>query len=371
VTTARPVPLPTLLSHALVAFTIDVDNRFEQQMPHRTSRGRQSGEPGRGPWLVSLPMWSTFMRFVPAAGISVGALELRAFGDTDLRGRNPGMVRWGYVSLSPDPGDQRPKVPLHDWFVRPTDAGRRAQEIWRPLPMAVERRWADLFGRETVAFLRCSLAALVRQLVVELPDYLPTNGAHGGRAEITVRPLTGASRGVPTGVDLSALMAKVLLTFTLDFDLESPLSLVMSANPVRALGAEPVAVRDLPRMTGVAKETLTVMLGGLAKSGHLVREEQVGGNVARLTASGLAAQQHYHERVQAIEKRWHDGFGSGVVTDLRHALETLIGDPVLARSPLAAAIEPPDSGWRAKVARPEVLPHHPVVSHRGRYPDGS
>jgi hypothetical protein len=43
------VPLPTLLSHALVAFTIDVDNRFEQQMPHRTTMGRQSGEPARGP----------------------------------------------------------------------------------------------------------------------------------------------------------------------------------------------------------------------------------------------------------------------------------------------------------------------------------
>jgi hypothetical protein len=47
-------PLPTLLSQVLVAFTIELDNEFEHQMPHRTTIARQ----GRGPWLVSLPMWS-------------------------------------------------------------------------------------------------------------------------------------------------------------------------------------------------------------------------------------------------------------------------------------------------------------------------
>jgi hypothetical protein len=28
------LPLPTLLSHALVAFTIEFDNEFEHQVPH-------------------------------------------------------------------------------------------------------------------------------------------------------------------------------------------------------------------------------------------------------------------------------------------------------------------------------------------------
>jgi hypothetical protein len=30
-----PVPLPTLLSHTLVAFTIEFDNEFEHLVPHR------------------------------------------------------------------------------------------------------------------------------------------------------------------------------------------------------------------------------------------------------------------------------------------------------------------------------------------------
>ena len=31
---------------------------------------------------------------------------------------------------------------------------------------------------------------------------------------------------------------------------------------------------------------------------------------------------------------------------------------------------PPDC-WRARLPRPDTLPHHPVISHRGGYPDGS
>ena len=36
------LPLPALLSRALVAFTIEFDNEFERRMPHRTSRGPAS-----------------------------------------------------------------------------------------------------------------------------------------------------------------------------------------------------------------------------------------------------------------------------------------------------------------------------------------
>lgn len=365
---AGSVPLSTLLSHVLVAFTIEVDNEFERQMPHRTTVGRRAGEPARDPWLVSLPMWARFLQFVPPDGITVSELEWRSFGDSDLRGRNPGMVRWGYVSLQPDPGDPRARPPLRDWLVRPTEAGRGAQEIWQSLPTAVEERWAGRFGADATAGLRRSLTALVDQLEFELSDYLPTNGAHSGRADVAVRPLRATSAAQ---IDLSALLSKVLLAFTLDFEADSPLSLVMSANPVRALAEESVAVRNLPRLTGVARETLHVMLHFLEYHGHCVVEREGGSKVARLTASGKAAQRDYQDRVGMVESAWTGRFGPATVAQLRLALEPLVGDTVLARSPLAAAIEPPAGGWRAAVARPEVLPHHPVVSHRGGYPDGS
>ena len=56
--------LPALLSQALVAFTIELDNEFERQMSHRTSdHGRTPGQ-ATAPWLVSMAMWWTCMRFV-------------------------------------------------------------------------------------------------------------------------------------------------------------------------------------------------------------------------------------------------------------------------------------------------------------------
>ena len=64
------LPLPTLLSHALVAFTIEFDNEFEHRVPHRTTNHGSTG-PGSSPWLVSMVMWLKFLRFVPVDGITV------------------------------------------------------------------------------------------------------------------------------------------------------------------------------------------------------------------------------------------------------------------------------------------------------------
>ena len=46
------LPLPTLLSQLLLAFTIEFDNEFEHRAPHRTTSGGTGGR-RRGPWLVS------------------------------------------------------------------------------------------------------------------------------------------------------------------------------------------------------------------------------------------------------------------------------------------------------------------------------
>jgi hypothetical protein len=45
------LPLPALLSQVLVAFTIDFDNEFEHQVPHRTTN--HGSATGSVPWLVS------------------------------------------------------------------------------------------------------------------------------------------------------------------------------------------------------------------------------------------------------------------------------------------------------------------------------
>ena len=61
--TADDLPLPTLLSRLLIAFTIEFDNEAEHRLEHRTTVGAAAGT-GRGPWLVSQAMWANFMQFV-------------------------------------------------------------------------------------------------------------------------------------------------------------------------------------------------------------------------------------------------------------------------------------------------------------------
>ncbi len=338
-------PLSTLLSQVLIAFTIEVDNHFEQRM----------SRPARRPWLVSLAMWANFMRLVPAAGIAIAELEARAgAGKTDLRGANPGMVRWGYVTVGAD------------GLVRPTVAGSRAQEIWAPLPREVESAW---LGRYTGAVnMRPALLALARQINEELPDYLPENVAHGGRVGIPRRPCTAPSM---EDADLDAVLARVLLTFTRDFEELSTSSLSYAANPLRVLDSDGVSMGSLRARTGVAKESLQVMLNWLVKAGALVIEGAGRAKAVRLTTSGEAMQGEHATRTAEVERVWRTRYGADALTELRSVLELLVPTTELEDSPLASAVEPMPGGWRADVRRPDVLPHHPAVSHRGFYPDGS
>lgn len=121
------LPLPTLLSHALVAFTIEFDNEFERQTPHRTTNHGPTAGSRHAPWLVSMVMWTKFMQFVPDDGIPVRDLQrLTGLSDKSLLTwlTRPGKW-WGYVVVGPDPADSRPKPPRSEWLVPPY--ARRAE----------------------------------------------------------------------------------------------------------------------------------------------------------------------------------------------------------------------------------------------------
>jgi hypothetical protein len=248
----RRLPLPTLLSHALVAFTVEFDNESEHQLPHRTTNRRSTAGSLHGPWLVSLVMWLNCMRFVDQKGVTVGELEQLARTRTNLNG----MERLGYVFIEPNPTDSRPKPPRSAWLIRPTAAGRKAQEIWRPLFAVIEDRWHQRFGKSEIAQLRKSLWGLIDQLDLDLPDCLPIL-AHGlfsnGRADERQEP---AERGHDraSSLTLPALLSK--LVFAIEFEGESTVSLAIGANVLRLVGAEGIRVRDLPRLASVSKRRL-------------------------------------------------------------------------------------------------------------------
>jgi DNA-binding MarR family transcriptional regulator len=364
-----PTSLSALLSHALVAFTIEFDNEAERRMRHRTTRHGATAGALASPWLVSMVMWSNCMQFLGDEGIGVGELERRARTKTNLAG----MVRWGYItaeSSAPGMGGKRPKA---DAVLRSTPAGRNAQRIWEPLCAEIEKRWRDRFGDEPIERLRGSLWALARQFDVELPDCLPI--LRYGLFSEGPSPTKVAGAEAESGsahLTLATLLSRVLLAFALDFERESALSLAIGANLLRVLNEQGVRVRDLPRLSGVSQESIRMAMGILRKMRLVVIEADPAGGkarVVRLTAAGGAAQKTYHARMGEIEARWQSRYGKDVIGALRKSLDHIVDtadDSLLFRG-----IEPFPENWRASRPRPETLPFYPMVLHRGGYPDGS
>jgi DNA-binding MarR family transcriptional regulator len=364
------LPLPTQLSAALVAYTIEFDNEFEYQMAHWTTRG---------PWLVSQVMWANVMQYVDEAGVSVDELHRRACTTRDMLG---GLARWGYVVVaadSADSADTRSKPPRGELIVRATPNGKTAQEIWRPLAGTIEERWRKKFGTETIATLRESLQAVIDQIELRLPAYLPVISPTGtGQAEL---PMVAESDPKPsvgdgsTPIDLSAMLSRVLLAFTLDFESQTRISLATCADTLRVLDTSGVRIRDLPRLTGVSKEANSMTVGFLRRHGCAEVESDptlTRGNRVRLTAKGQKAQDTYLRVLASTEEQWHARFGARNLANLRQSLDRLVGaQPTAEISPLFQCLEPYPDGWRASVRRPDTLPHYPMVLHRGGYPDGS
>jgi DNA-binding MarR family transcriptional regulator len=149
--------------------------------------------------------------------------------------------------------------------------------------------------------------------------------------------------------------------------------LEISANILRVLDEQGLKVADLPALTGVAKMAIDNWLGSLEQHRYLVVGADPSGSrfkVARLTPKGRAAQGAYLHWADSVELRWEDRFGPQAVGGLRRSIERLAVEPA-ARSSLWRGIEPYPDGWRAQVRRAKTLPHYPVVSPRGGFPDGS
>jgi DNA-binding MarR family transcriptional regulator len=371
-------PLPTLLSHALVAYIIELDNEFEHRMPHRTTdHGRSPGTP-RGPWLTSVAMWSTCLRFVGEEGLRVRDRERLARTRTNLAG----LQRWGYITLDRDPADPRPKPPEADLVIHTTAAGRRMREAWRALFGVIEERWRERFGTKEVDRLRDALTALTARFETDVPDCLPILGyglfTRDGVSGVEPRRSGDGSRteAQPEDATLYALLSRVLLAFALVFERKSKsdVALAIGSNVLRVLTDGGVRVRDLPQLSGVSKEAVAMAVGFLERQDMAVVEADPDGGrwkVVRLTEFGLHTRNAYFDRLEVVEERFRERLGAEAVDDVRAALEGIVGDPTARSSPLMAGLEPYPDGWRAAIRPPETLPHYPMMLHRGGYPDGS
>jgi hypothetical protein len=342
--------LSTLLSQVLVAYTIEADSEFESLMPHQTAVSRAAGEKPGGPWLISLAMWANFLSMIPDDGIPVGELSKRA-GVRKLE--TAGMVRWGYVRVDAD------KV------VTRTPDGQRAAEVWTPIEERVEARWRDRFGSDVIASLRSAISESVADLERVGPNFLP----NVGYGLWTTEQLRGDRVAADASSTLSAALCRALTVIAVGFERSSSIALALAANALRVLDASGTPVRDIPGRAGIASEITDVSLGYLDKE-RLARVVVDGrARIAIPTDTGLWAKESADRRLAELDARFER---------VRGSLEAILENS----DALADVLTPHPSAWRAAkpyarrterlVANPRAgLPHFPIVTHRGGYPDGS
>jgi len=146
--------------------------------------------------------------------------------------------------------------------------------------------------------------------------------------------------------------------------LHSEVSLPLGANILRVVGADTVRIRDLPALTGLSKEGIAMAAGYLQRKGLAIA---ASARALSLTPRGLHALDGYRQWAARPKDK-----------DLRAALDAVLAQ----RGALSVGLAPPEGCWRGTkpylaqtqrvVADPtSALPWHPMVLHRGGWPDAS
>ncbi|HLJ69514.1 MAG TPA: MarR family transcriptional regulator [Chloroflexota bacterium] len=374
----RELDLSTLLSWLLIAYTMELDNEFE----HRMAAVEQHRAFG-----TSLVLWENFLQYINPEGTGVGDLVKRAGIAPQTVHMYLATERWGYVTVERHRADRRTGRPRPEWVVRRTAVGERAGAVWPELHDVVEQRWIDRFEAAVVSDLRRSLQAIVADLGVDRPRYLPMVGfADGMRAHlppVEARRPPRSSDGTER-VSLATLLSLVLVELTIDFERRSHLSLALSATVLRALDDGAQRMRDLPSLTGVPKETIRASTGFLARQGYVTIEADAMSRTGtvRLTPEGRHARRAYLQLVEEVRAEWEGRFGRATVEQLRESLLRVLEQRDGDHYRLSHGLVPYPEGWRAKrpyltqtramIADPTTaLPHYPLITHRGGWPDGS
>jgi hypothetical protein len=350
-------PISALLSQVLVAFTLEFDNEFERRMIE-----------ARYPGSLSLVVWTNLMRFVSQGGVPIRDLAARALSsEAQIKFPLGCLERWRFVVLGAEPTDERAvPVRMHrqagrilrdgwgsgrgirsGWIVHLTEKGRTACEIWPPLFELIERRWEARFGEDAIGRLREVLEAAAGQLDLELPQALPF---HSGLGQAYAARVPHPKGGLP----LPALLSQLLLQFTLEFDRESQVPLMLCANTLRVLSERPTPVADVARLTGASPETSGI--GWQMKPYVALEPGPAGsrGKLVHLTPRGLSAQRKYHELTAQIGKQWDARFGKDIMDGLRERLVNLLVRRIRDRALLSEGLIPAEETIRSGKAAPAL-----------------
>jgi hypothetical protein len=317
-------------------------------------------------------MWTNALRLIDEDGLALGELRARARAYCNVGG----LERWGWIQVGDGVtprregyGTSRGLKP--ETILAPTRAGAYARRLWPRVIEEVEGRWRERFGAARIEALRSVLRTAPNEMPWSPPEVAPSDGFYtaviaGGH--IVAGGDVVASGGIQSDErPLPALLGQALTARTLELERAPGIrsSLPLAANLLRVLSSGGARKRDLVALTGLSKEGVAMSVSYVLRA-KLATETAEG--VIRLTARGNAA-------LAAHEAR------SGPDPD-DGGLRTALIDVLSQTTALSSGLVPPPGCWRGEspyLARTErfiadplgTLPHHPMILHRGAWPDAS
>ena len=332
-----------------MAFAIEADNAAEAAGSEHVGRL----------FRISVAMWANGLRLIDDGGTTVDELRSRARAACNIGG----LERWGWIAVGDVGTKRRDGYGSHrgvqgSTVLRPTRAGSYARRLWPRVVTRVEEQWQVRFGTELVGRLRDALAPLAGRMPWSPPEVNPSDGFY---THIFDGP---AAADDAEHTPLVALLGQALTALTLEHEKDAEVSLPIAADLLRVIDDRVSRMHDLPLLSGVSKEAVAMAVNYLLRD-HL-SEPRPERSIA-LTVTGLDALDGYRARAG----RWRNA-----------ALQHLLEEVVENREALAEGLVPPQGCWRgekpylAQTQRlladpPGALPWHPMVLHRGGWPDGS
>ncbi len=369
-------PLSTLLSQGLVAHTIEFDDLAEQRVLHGTTVGSGAGLRAGGVWFTSRVMWTNFIRHLDKTGRPVREVQaLACLSENAIKSRLHHLEWWSYLTFAPDPKDPRAKPRYLDQLVKLTPNGERAAKAWASISAEVDKRWFARFGKAKLDPLVRALRRIVSAEAMDVPDFMPIVDYGDGMRATLAMPEDSPARTPLAKLDVSGLLSRALLVLTLEYERGSDISLTAAANVLRVVDDAGTSLKGLPLRAGVAKEGQVALVNFLKKKGYVSLGTDKEKTV-KLTPKGKKSRDDHPKRIAAIEKRWEQSAGRQTVSVIRTGLDAVLDHPKLI-----VGLKP-HGGWRvdkrylaqtnAVLADPRTgLPHHPMLTHRGGFPDGS
>ncbi len=303
-------PLPTLLGHALGAFTIAYNRAWREEGP-----------------IPQLGAWATVLRVVDAQGTDQERIVHRAVTSKRaarvIVGRLERLDVLRVESRSIEGKRGRARI------VHLTPAGEAWGAAAAGLVDDVEGRWRERFGDDVLGPLRDALSSIVDRLPVEMPhhvtgygasdpsvtggDYVledpgpPKIPAHGQEWPVVLRDAGDSSRDLP----LPALLSQALAAFAIDYERERLGGLQPVSNFFRFVPDDGIALAEARTLGGVSGNGKTL------HERHLdvvVEPGRTGDRQRRvyLTPKGRRMRDAYPYLVEEIEDRWREEYREAV-----------------------------------------------------------